>query len=174
MSKVEINSEEELAEIKQFVKPLEARRMGKLMKSSLLSSLKALQQAGIQCPDAIITGTSMGCLENSELLLNEIHEQGEQMIKPTLFMQSTHNTISSNIAIRLKCYGYNTTYTQGDHSLEWAMRDAELLLKSGKAKTVLVGIHDETTPVFRDIMSRLGKKYDYSIHSLVMVLSCGN
>ncbi len=174
LSKVEINSEEELAEIKQFVKPLEARRMGKLMKSSLLSSLKALQQAGIQCPDAIITGTSMGCLENSELLLNEIHEQGEQMIKPTLFMQSTHNTISSNIAIRLKCYGYNTTYTQGDNSLEWSMRDAEMLLKSGKAKTVLVGIHDETTPVFRDIMSKLGKKYDYSIHSLVMVLSCGN
>lgn len=116
----------------------------------------------------------MGCLENSELLLNEIHEQGEQMIKPTLFMQSTHNTISSNIAIRLKCHGYNITYTQGDNSLDWALRDAKLLLISGKAKTVLVGIHDETTPAFRDIMSKLGKTYDYSIHSLVMVLSCGN
>lgn len=174
LSKVEIDTEEQLSDIKLYVKPLEARRMGKLMKSSLLSSLKALQQAGIECPDAIITGTSMGCLENSELLLNEIQEQGEQMIKPTLFMQSTHNTISSNIAIRLKCYGYNVTYTQGDDSLDWAIRDAELLLRSGKAKNVLVGCHEETTPVFREFMNRLGKRYDYSIHSIVMVLSCGN
>lgn len=50
-------------------------------------------------------------------------------------MQSTHNTIGSNIAIKTHCHGYNVTYTQESHSLEWAIRDAELLLRSGKVKT---------------------------------------
>lgn len=173
LSKVEITSEEELAEIRDYVKPLEARRMGKIMKSSLLSSLKALNQAGIEKPDAIITGTAMGCLENSEQLLIQMIDEGETMLKPTYFMQSTHNTISSNIAIRLGCHGYNVTYTQDEDSLEWAMRDARQLLKSGKYKTVLVGCHDETTPLYRQLMARLGHDNLPSIYSLAIVLSCG-
>ena len=173
LSKVEITSEEELAEIRDYVKPLEARRMGKIMKSSLLSSLKALNQAGIEKPDAIITGTAMGCWENSEQLLFQLINEGETMLKPTNFMQSTHNTISSNIAIRLGCHWYNVTYTQDDDSLDWAMRDAKQLLKSGKCKTVLVGCHEETTPFYRQLMARLGYDNLPSIHSLAIVLSCG-
>ncbi|MBQ9204298.1 MAG: beta-ketoacyl-[Prevotella sp.] len=173
LSKVEINSEEELTEIRDYVKPLEARRMGKIMKSSLLSSLKALKLAGLERPDAIITGTALGCLENSEQLLLQIMEEGETMLKPTYFMQSTHNTISSNIAIRTKCHGYNVTYTQDGDSLAWAMRDAELLLRSGKCKTVLVGCHDETTPLFRSLMRRLGEPEQPAVHSIAMVLTCG-
>lgn len=173
LSKVEITSEEELAEIRDYVKPLEARRMGKIMKSSLLSSLKALNMAGIEKPDAIITGTAMGCLENSEQLLMQLINEGETSLKPTYFMQSTHNTISSNIAIRLGCHGYNITYTQDDESLEWAMRDAKQLLRSGKYKNVLVGCHDETTPLYRQLMERLGYKNLPSLHSIAIVLSCG-
>ena len=160
-------------EIRDYVKPLEARRMGKIMKSSLLSSLKALNKAGIEKPDAIITGTAMGCLENSEQLLMQLINEGETSLKPTYFMQSTHNTISSNIAIRLGCHGYNVTYTQDDESLEWAMRDAKQLLRSGKYKTVLVGCHDETTPLYRKLMERLGYKNLPSLHSIAIVLSCG-
>lgn len=173
VSKVEIFDEEQLAEIRDYVKPLEARRMGKIMKSSLLSSLKALKEAGIDKPDAIITGTALGCLENSEKLLLQMVEDGEETMKPTFFMQSTHNTISSNIAIRLGCHGYNVTYTQDEDSLKWAMRDAELLLRSGKYKYVLVGLHDETTPLFRDFMSRLGESVGPAIHSISMVVTCG-
>jgi 3-oxoacyl-(acyl-carrier-protein) synthase len=174
LSRVDITDEEHLGEIKQYVKPMEVRRMGKLMKSSLLSSLKALQQAGIEKPDAIITGTAWGCLENSELLLHHLTEEGEAMSSPTWFMQSTHNTISSNIAIRLKCHGYNVTYTQGSESLDWALRDALMLLKSGRYKTVLVGMHDETTPFYRQAMEQLGVKDLKPVHSVAMVLSVDN
>lgn len=83
LSKVEINSEEQLTDIRKYVKPLEVRRMGKIMKSSLLSSLEALQRAGIEVPDSIITGTAYGCLENSERLMEQIKEEGEGMLKPT-------------------------------------------------------------------------------------------
>ena len=169
-TKVEITSEEALSEIRNYVKPLEARRMGKIMKSSLLSSLKAMEQAGIEKPDAIITATALGCLENSELLLNQLQEEGEVMLKPTYFMQSTHNTIGSGIAIFTKCHGYNVTYTHGKDSLEWALRDARMLLKSGKAKSVLVGLHDETTPLYRSLMQRIGIDNLLPIHSIAMVL----
>jgi 3-oxoacyl-(acyl-carrier-protein) synthase len=170
LSQVEITSEEDLTEIRDYVKPLEARRMGKLMKSSLLSSLKALREAGITQPDAIITGTAYGCMENSEQLLRQLMNEGETMLKPTAFMQSTHNTIGSNIAIWLGCHGYNVTYTQENDSMKWALHDAECLLRSGRCKTVLVGCHDETTPLFRELMGRLGVKDLPAIHSRAMVL----
>lgn len=173
LSKVEINSEKQLTDIRKYVKPLEVRRMGKIMKSSLLSSLEALQRAGIEVPDSIITGTAYGCLENSERLMEQIKEEGEGMLKPTFFMQSTHNTIGSNIAIKTHCHGYNVTYTQESHSLEWAIRDAELLLRSGKVKNVLVGCHDESTPLFNTLLEKGGEKPLPSIHSIAMVLSCG-
>lgn len=173
VSRVEITSEDQLCDLRNYVKPLEIRRMGKIIKSSLLSSLQALEQAGIECPDAIITATSLGCLENSERLLVQLHEEGEAMLKPTYFMQSTHNTISSNIAIHTKCNGYNMTYTHGNQSLEWALRDAKMLLRSGKVCSVLVGLHDETTMMWRSFMERMERKDLLPIHSIAIVLTCG-
>lgn len=145
--------------------------MGKIMKSSLLASLQALQQAGISVPDAVITGTAYGCLENSEKLLRQMAEEGEAMLKPTLFMQSTHNTIGSNIAMRLGCHGYNVTYTQGADSLQWAMRDARMLLKSSQCKTVLVGCHDETTPLFASLLRSHGSENQPTVKSIAIVLT---
>ena len=138
--------------------------MGKILKSSLLASLKALKMSGIDVPDAIITATSLGCWDNSEKILDDLPAP-----KPTLFMQSTHNTISSNIAIYLKCHGYNITYTQVDTAFDRAMRKAELLIKSGKANTVLVGLHEENTPKYRELMLKNGKEIK-PLQSLSIVL----
>ena len=173
LSRVEITSDTELDGIKKYFKPLEVRRMGKIMKSSLVSSLEALEKAGIDKPDAIITGTMYGCLENSQLLLESLKQDGEVMLKPTYFMQSTHNTIGGNIAIKTKCHGYNVTYTQCMESLDWAIRDAEMLIQEGKAKTVLVGCHDESTDLFNSLFQRAGIEQLYSVKSIAMVLSCG-
>lgn len=175
LSRIEIKSVDELSAIRNYVKPIEARRMGRLMKSSLISSLRALEEAGIDMPDAIITGTAYGCLDNTVRMLDHISEAGEETVSPTFFMQSTHNTIGSNIAIRLHCHGYNSTYSQGDKSLEWALRDARLLLQSGRCKTILVGFHDEYNPRLTAMLKKAGMETpEYDIHSLAMVLSsCG-
>lgn len=138
-----ICNEEELTGLKEFLSPMETRRMGKLMKASLLSAFCALKEAGIKTPDAIVTATSKGMLELSTQFLEEISENKEELLKPTLFMQSTHNTIGSAIAIRTGCHGYNITYSQGDESSFWAVRDARQLLREGEAKTVLVCEFDE-------------------------------
>ena len=173
LSRVEITDEASIQEIKDFISPLEARRMGKLLKSSLLTSLKALRQGGIERPDAIITATALGCQENSERLLEQLASEGEVMLKPTYFMQSTHNTLSSNIAIRTKSHGYNVTFSHGQASLEWALRTARLLLSTGQYRHVLVGLHDESTPLYRSLQQRLDESPTPSIHSLSLLLTCG-
>lgn len=162
-----------LKELKQYVKPMEARRMGKLMKSTLLTSLRALEEADVSMPDAIVTATSWGSMEYSEQLLNQLAE-GDDVFKPTFFMQSTHNTIGSLIAIHLKCHGYNITFTQGERSMEWAMYQARLLLRSGRCKTVLVGCHDESTPLFNTFLSQMGKDPLPPVNSVAVVLRLKN
>ncbi|MBR5052410.1 MAG: beta-ketoacyl-[Bacteroidaceae bacterium] len=170
MGEAIITDVEQLQELREFISPGEARRMGKLMKAATITSLKALKAAGIETPDAIITATAYGMLETSEKFLVDMLENGEETLSPTLFMQSTHNTLSSAIAIRLKCHGYNMTYSQGKDSLEWALRDARRLIQTGKAKTVLVGYHDEATPTFQEVFRRLGKPVPGGLYSRSIVL----
>ena len=138
-----ISNDEELVELKQYMSPMESRRMGKIMKASLLSAFSALKEAGMERPDAIIAATAKGMLELSAIFLEDIVENREEQLKPTVFMQCTHNTIASAIAIRTGCHGYNITYSQGDDSAAWAVRDAKMLLRKGEAKTVLVCTFDE-------------------------------
>ena len=168
---VEITSKEELSELREFISPMESRRMGKLMKAAHLASLRALKEAGMETPDAIVTATARGMLETSTQFLEEMLANGEELLKPTLFMQSTQNTLSSAIAIRTKCHGYNITYSQGDDSMKWAMRDAERLIATGKAKSVLVSLFDESTPTFTDFAEREGKTPPQELYARSILLA---
>ena len=96
-------------DFREVIAPMEARRMGRLLKRAVWCSSKALQEAGIEMPDAVITATDYGCMENSEAFLQGVLHPEEGAMSPTKFMQSTHNTIGSLIAIRLGCHGYNAT-----------------------------------------------------------------
>ena len=78
------------------------------------------------------------------------------MLKPTHFMQSTHNTISSLIAIHGKCHGYNTTYSHQGVSFESALLDAFVQMRLGDIETALVTGNDELTPSFFSVLQRTG------------------
>lgn len=132
---------------RRWLKPMEARRMSRMLRRALDASLTALELAGVTMPDGIITATEWGCWENSERFLTDIYRNGEQHLKPSLFMQSTHNTIGSMIAIHLGCTGYNNTWSHGDRSFAAALTDAWMMLQAGDAATLLVGLHDECTPL---------------------------
>ena len=133
-------------DFKPFLSSMQARRMGLILKRAIAVSLTALREAGIECPDAIFTGTGLGCMENTENFLSAMCRDGEEMLPPTYFMMSTHNTISSAVAILLRCHGQNCTYSQKDISFESALLDAFLQLQVGGISNALVGAHDETTP----------------------------
>lgn len=141
---------------KEYISPIEARRMGKILKRALATSKEALKASGLNSVDAIITGTGYGCIENTEIFLDALSKEGEQMLSPTYFMQSTHNTISSLVAIQLKNHGYNVTYAHKGISFDSALQDAWLQMQLGKIHSALVGGHDEMTETFYNILKKGG------------------
>ena len=142
-------------DFKAFLSPIEARRMGKILKRALVTSLSVLRKCGIEKPEAIITGTGLGCIENTELFLDSLCRNGESLLKPTYFMQSTHNTISSLLAIHTKSHGYNVTYAHKGISYDSALFDAYLQLGLGKINNALVGGHDEMTPSYFNLLEKI-------------------
>lgn len=132
-------------EYSRYLPPMKARRMGKLQKRALVTALKAMEISGIGEPDAILNGTAMGCMENTVQMLNGLAAEGEAMNMPTCFMQSTHNTVASMMAIYTKNHGYNNTYSHRTISFELALQDAFLRLRTGRLRTALVCANDELT-----------------------------
>lgn len=169
-----IREENELAEVRQYVPAMEARRMNKLLKAATLTSLKALQESGVDKPDAIVIGTQFGMLEQGEKILHHIADRGEDGISPTLFMQSTHNTIAGALAIRLGCHGYNLTFSNGDNTREDTIEEAKRLISEGKANHVLVGIHDYMPEHFCRLYERAGKSVDGQLYSEAIIISSSN
>ena len=132
------------------------RRMSRIVRFSLAAAMSCLKEAGKENVDAIIIGTAYGCMEDSEAFLRTITEQDEQMLSPTSFIQSTHNTVGAQIALLLKCHNYNNTFVHRGFSFEHALMDAMLLLKENRAKNVLAGSTDEMTEFTFSILKRFG------------------
>ena len=132
---------------RDYLSPLESRRLDKLLKRTVACSLQTLHQCPEVVPDAIITATVWGSAISAITFFHDMMRQGEAFLKPTLFMQSTHNTMSSLIAIQTHNHGYNVTHSQLDDSLPHAFLDAWLQMQSGRIRSALVGIHD-SIPVF--------------------------
>lgn len=141
---------------KDYFSPIASRRMAKGVKNGIVASSLAMKEAGVENPDAIITGTGMGCIEDSDKFLKAIIDNGEQFLTPTSFIQSTHNTVASTIAINLGCKGYNFTYVNGAVSFEAAVLDAKLQLDAGEANSILVGGVEEMTEYTKSLFKLAG------------------
>lgn len=133
------------ADYKAYIPVMQLRRMSKAVRMGVVASKVALQQAGIDKPNAITVGTAYGCLQDTERFLDKLVDQDEQMLTPTAFIQSTHNTVSGQIALLAKCNGHNLTYVHKGHSFEHALIDAQLYLGNNPDANVLVGGIDELT-----------------------------
>lgn len=129
---------------KDFISPVAARRMAKGVKNGIVASALALKEANVENVDAIITGTGLGCIEDSEKFLKNILDNNEEFLTPTSFIQSTHNTVGAQIALALQCKGYNFTYVNGAVSFESALLDAKMQIEEDEANSILLGGVDET------------------------------
>jgi 3-oxoacyl-[acyl-carrier-protein] synthase II len=141
---------------KTLIDPKLIRRMSRIIKMGVAAGMDCLKQAGIPVPDAIITGTAYGCLDDTNTFLSKMVLQNEEALAPTAFIQSTHNTISAQIALLLQCHNYNNTFVNGGASFENALLDAMMLLYEGEAANVMVGGIDEITANSHAILKRLG------------------
>jgi 3-oxoacyl-(acyl-carrier-protein) synthase len=142
---------------KEYIAPNLLRRMGRAIKMGVATANLAINQAEIKNVDAIITGTGLGCFEDSERFLLALLDNNEQFLTPTSFIQSTHNTVGSQIALIMKCHDYNFTYVHRGFSFESTVQDALMLFAEGK-KTIMVGGIEEHTPNFV-ILNRRAKKF---------------
>jgi 3-oxoacyl-[acyl-carrier-protein] synthase II len=160
---------------KPFLDPKLSRRMSRVIKMGVAAAKDCLQQAGVALPDAIITGTAYGCVEDTNVFLTRIIEQEEEMLPPTAFIQSTHNTVAAQIALMLQCHAYNNTFVHKSFSFESALMDAAMLFAENEASTILVGGIDEVTDANYIIFSRFDtyKKGDFTNTDLYTVNTPG-
>jgi 3-oxoacyl-[acyl-carrier-protein] synthase II len=145
----------EPASYKPYIDPIQSRRMSRLIKMGIAAAKMCLNEAECSMPDAIITGTGLGSVEDTEKILGTIHLD-QPFLNPTPFMQSTYNTISSQIAIQLKCHNYNSTYVHRTFSFESCLQDGMLQLAEGTGQNVLTGGIDEMTANHLNITRRPG------------------
>ncbi len=141
---------------RDYLDPVMARRMGRIVKMGIAAATEALRDAKLEMPDAIITGTALGCLGDTEKFLSAIIADDEQFLTPTSFIQSIQNTVSAQIALQLKCMNHNFTFVHKGFSFESALLDAMMLMEEREASDVLVGGLDEMTEKNLLIYDRLG------------------
>jgi len=141
---------------KEYINGDMVRRMSRIIKMGVAASGICMQDAGSPLPDAIITGTGLGCIEDTEKFLSTLIRNNEEFLTPTSFIQSTHNTVSAQIALLQKCHNYNFTYVNRGISFESALLDSIIQCRLGQATTVLLGGVDELTDNSFTIMNRLG------------------
>ncbi len=141
---------------KEFIDPKQIRRMSHVIKMGIAAAKSCLAQASIDMPGAIITGTAFGCMEDTVTFLTRIVEQHEELLPPTAFIQSTHNTVAAQIALMLKCHSYNNTFVHKGISFESALFDAIMMLKENDADNILVGGTEEMVDTSFKVLTRLG------------------
>lgn len=141
---------------KEFVDPKLIRRMSHVIKMGVAAAKDCLSQAKVEMPEAIMTGTALGCLEDTVGFMTRMVEQNEELLPPTAFIQSTHNTVAAQVALMLKCHGYNNTFVHKGISFESALLDAIMLLHEQDADNILVGGTEEMVDVSFKILTRLG------------------
>lgn len=141
---------------KNHIDPKMIRRMSRIIRMGVAAASACLKEAGIQAPDAIITGTAYGCLQDTDIFLSKMVEQNEELLTPTAFIQSTHNTIGAQIGLMIKSNNYNNAFVHRGFSFESALLDGIMLLMENPASNALVGAVDEITVNSHEILRRFG------------------
>lgn len=152
-----------------YINPVMARRMSRIIKMGITVASECLADAGISSPDGIITGTALGCLEDTEKFLMALIQDDEQYLTPTHFIQSIQNAVGAQIALHLKCKQHNFTFVHKGFSFGSALLDAIMLIRDQDAANVLVGGLDEMTDLNFQFYCQLGliKKNFVSTDSLL-------
>ncbi len=135
-----------------WIAPMQLRRMSKAVRMGIGAAKICLQSSGKENADALSVGTALGCLHDTEVFLSKMIDQDEQMLTPTAFIQSTHNTVAGQIALITQCHGQNLTYVHRGHSFEHAMINASLFLNEHAGQSVLVGGIEELTATSLSVM----------------------
>lgn len=130
-----------------------ARRLSKAVKNAWCCAVEAIKDAQEQPISKIFTATAFGCLTDTILFLNKIKDFPE-VVSPTPFIQSTHNTVAGFVGLQLKLHGLNKTISQRNFSFEHGLLDS-LINTTTNENLLLIGF-DEITPELSWIAESMG------------------
>jgi 3-oxoacyl-[acyl-carrier-protein] synthase II len=142
------------------IPPMQLRRMTKPVRTGIAAARQCLDLVASNVPASIHVGTAFGMLQDSEVFLSKMITQEEQMLNPTAFIQSTHNTVAGAIALSLQCNTHNMTFVHHAHSLESAYWDANLMPTAVDMPNLLWGGLDELTPTSLSVLKHFNN-YSY-------------
>ena len=163
IKKIDARSELIQPVYKQWIKPMQLRRMSKIVRMGLGCTKDIVAQTKTEDFEAVIIGTGLGCIKDTVKFIDTINSVSTSSIPPTAFIQSTHNTIAGQIALLLSNNNYNMTYVQNGVSFEHALVDAHIKILEGK-NNVLVGALDEMTDYIQNL-AQLAQTKDYSTYT---------
>jgi 3-oxoacyl-[acyl-carrier-protein] synthase II len=149
------NARVKTPDYKQYLDPMATRRMSKILKNALLTAKQAMSSLSVTEIDGVVTATAWGCQADTTKFLDSFVTLGEELLSPTSFIQSTHNTIGGLIAMSIQCNGYNNTISHDVMSFETALLDAVLMMQEQKQElTCYVGGVEELTDLSEGIFKR--------------------
>lgn len=138
---------------KDYISPAASRRLTPQLCRTLVGALHVLSEHHCT-PDAIVCNTRYGCMANSMVLLQDMLATDETGSKPTLFMQSTHNTMASLVAIHTHNTGYNITYSNGRFGGADALLDIDMQLTLGMIHSALFIAFDESVDIWNQLLEK--------------------
>lgn len=138
------------AEIKNFdpgkyIDRKEAKRMALYSQYAIVSSLKALEDAGLELTDdiaeraGVIMGSGIGGIEVFEEQVEKLHKRGPRRISPFFIPMMIANMAAGNVAIYANAKGPNMNTVTACASGTSAIGEAFETIKRGAADIMIAG-----------------------------------
>ena len=146
----------------KFIDPMKLRRMDRLSRMVLVSSVEAMKDAGLSArtmpPERIgvVIGNGYGGTSCTEEFFEGLLMRGPAGVNPMLFPTTVPNSAASITSIELNLKGPNCTFCQKDISAEEAVIYAAELIRKGAADAVIAGGGEELNGVIYHAFDSLG------------------
>jgi 3-oxoacyl-[acyl-carrier-protein] synthase II len=147
---------------RQFMSPGVYRRMSRISRMAVASSVEAVKDSGLILDSidreriAVIMGTSYGSSSHVEDFYVSLLKDGPRGAQPFLFPETVPNAPASHIAMFHGITGPNTTFCQNEISAENAILYAQNLLLQNQADVALVGGADELSAILYSCYNAVG------------------
>ncbi|MFH1993096.1 MAG: beta-ketoacyl synthase N-terminal-like domain-containing protein [Pseudomonadota bacterium] len=149
-------------EPREFMPPRAYRRMSRISRLAVCSSVEALHDSGLNFENqkkeriAVILGTAYGSSSHVDEFFTSLLKDGPRGAQPFLFPETVPNAPASHIAMFHGITGPNTTFCQNEISAENAMLYARNLLLQGLVDVALAGGADELSAMQYSCYHALG------------------
>jgi len=137
----------------RFMKPGIYRRMSRISRMAVASSVEALEDSELNMDTietdrvAVIMGTSYGSSSSVDDFYISLLTDGPRGAQPFIFPETVPNAPASHIAMVHRITGPNTTFCQNEISSENAILYAQNLLVQKQVDVALVGGADELSEI---------------------------